>query len=123
MSLRFYCNQCPASFNQFEKLVRHYEAKHNPDSEQYRKLRDAITYSGADSGCKVATEYLGRQSSCLDCPFKRKCVYDTGRIGIANIRKRRRDGEIIRRWKQGERIKDLAVEFGVTIRTIQRVVK
>lgn len=122
MSLRFYCNQCPASFNQFKKLVRHYEAKHDPDSEQYRRLRDTVAYSGADSGCKVATEYLGRQSSCLDCPL-RKCVYDERGIGVQRLKKRRRNEEIIRRWKQGERIKDLAVEFGVTIRTVRRIVK
>ena len=32
------------------------------------------SYLGADSGCARATEKLGEQSKCLDCPF-RDCVY------------------------------------------------
>ena len=121
MSLRFYCNQCPASFNQFKKLVQHYESVHNPESEQYRKLRHAITYKGADSGCEAATEYLGYQSSCLNCPFP-KCVLDEMGIGFARARKRNRNEEIRQRFNDGEGIADLAKAFGVCQKTIQRVV-
>lgn len=94
MSIRFYCFYCPASFRQFKELVEHFESQHNKieiwsppeaqhnrveikplEEERPRLLTDVKTYGGADSGCEQATEYLGYQSSCLKCPFK-KCVLE-----------------------------------------------
>ncbi len=121
MKLIFYCNQCPDSFDQFKKLVNHYERYHNPDSEQHRRLREAITYSGADSGCKVATEYLdGKQSSCLDCPLKR-CIYDEKFKGVKSSLKMKRNEEIMTRLKAGTTVKELAKEFGISTRTVHRM--
>ncbi len=31
---------------------------------------DAIGYAGANSGCTIATEHMGKPSRCLDCPFE-----------------------------------------------------
>lgn len=41
-----------------------------------RGLPDALGYRYSDSGCAFATEFLGHQSSCLDCPFIKRCIYD-----------------------------------------------
>lgn len=122
MSLIFYCNQCQSSFNQFKRLAGHYESKHASYNERHRKIKDLISYAGADSGCEVATKYLGYQSHCLECPFP-ECVEDNPKQRPLSSTKRHRDEEIESRWKRGEDIKDLAVEFAVSTRTIQRAIK
>ena len=30
---------------------------------------DADGYRDSDSGCRIATEFKGAQSACLECPF------------------------------------------------------
>ena len=79
--------------------------------------RDMITYSGADSGCKQATDYLGYQSSCLECPFP-ECVLGKHTIKPA---KEARNNEIKERYYKGETIDGLAKSFGICKRTIERV--
>lgn len=74
-----------------------------------------------DKGCKQATDYLGHQSSCLQCPFP-KCVYDELRVGVIRANKRTRNEEIRERFYKGESVADLAKAFGVHKRTIQRIV-
>lgn len=122
MSLIFKCRYCPATFPQFKQLVRHYEARHNQEGKHYKKLRESAFYKGNDSGCFAATEYLGYQSACLQCPF-RKCVYDEPRVGIIRAKKRNRNEEIIQRFKEGENTQSLAIAFDVSERTIQRIVR
>lgn len=122
MSLVFECKYCPATFHQFRLLVSHYESKHNPGSEPYRKLRHSTFYSSSDSGCWQATEHLGYQSSCLNCPFP-KCKLDEPGFGPGRAKKRSRNEEIIQRFKKGEEVADLAIAYGVSRRTVQRVVK
>lgn len=85
-------------------------------------LTDAKNYSGADSGCEQATDYIGYQSSCLSCPFE-KCLLDEARVGISKFKKRTRNEEIIQRFKKGESIEDLALAFSICERTIQRLLK
>lgn len=120
--LTFKCQFCPDTFRQFRDLVKHYETHHNQEGEQLQYRTDVKTYGGIDSGCQSATDHLGHQSSCLRCPF-RKCVYDELGVGIATIKKRRRNEEIIQRWRKSESVQDLAMAFGVSERTIQRVVE
>ncbi len=125
MNFPYRCNKCPGKFQSFKALKNHYESEHNPESEQYRKLRDSITYSGKDSGCKVATEYLGEKpSKCLKCPF-RKCVLDKSNrgVGIATIRKRQRNEEMRGLFKEGKKVKELATMFGISTRTVKRVLR
>lgn len=121
MSLIFKCRYCPDTFPQFKQLVRHYEACHNQEGKQYRKLRESAFYKKKDTGCHAATEYLGHQSACLSCPF-RKCVFDEPGVGVRRAKKRNRNEEIIRRFKEGKSILDLAVAFDVHQRTIERVI-
>ncbi len=118
--MKFNCNQCSASFNQLKGLVEHYETIHNPENQQYSKLREAIAYSGSDSGCQTATEYLGYQSFCLKCPFP-KCVFDEPGVGVTTVKKRNRNEEIRQRLAEGASISDMAKAFNVSKRTIQRV--
>ena len=121
MSLIFKCLYCHTTPPNFKALVRHYESEHNPGSEQYRKLRERVSYSGSDSGCEAATEYLGYPSSCLQCPFK-KCIYDERRVAsILTIRKRQRDEQILKGLSEGKEVLEMASIFGVSKRTIQRV--
>lgn len=120
--LIFRCQFCPDTFSQFKDLVRYYETHHNQEGEQFQYRTDIIGYRGKDSGCQRATDYLGHQSSCLFCPFS-KCDLDGKGVGIATIKKRSRNEEIIQRLRKGENTSDLAIAFGVSQRTIQRVIK
>jgi len=75
-----------------------------------------------DEGCEVATTYLGHQSSCLNCPFP-KCIYDQYG-GKQRWLKRLRDDEMVRLFTTtGKGIKELALSFGVSQRTVQRALK
>lgn len=68
-----------------------------------------------DEGCELA-------NSCLRCPFP-GCIYDQPR-GRQRFLKRVRDNEIIRRFAtQGKTVEELALEYGVSQRTVQRALK
>jgi len=75
-----------------------------------------------DDGCELATAYLGHKSSCLNCPFER-CIYDEAG-GRQRYMKKLRDREVIRLFNTGgERVKELALMFGISQRTVQRALK
>ena len=75
-----------------------------------------------DDGCDFANTYLGHQSSCLNCPLP-KCIYDQPG-GRQRWLKRQRDREIVRLVStEGMRVKELAMMFGVSQRTVQRVLE
>ena len=67
-----------------------------------------------DTGCKL-------YPSCLNCPLP-KCTEDDGG-SLRWARNRTRNLEFIERFRKGESISDIAEAFGVSIRTIQRVMK
>ncbi len=68
-----------------------------------------------DEGCDLA-------GSCLACPFPR-CVYDEPR-GRQRLLKSRRDQEIVRLFqKKGKAAAELARLFGISQRTVQRILK
>lgn len=68
-----------------------------------------------DEGCELA-------ASCLNCPFP-KCIYDEPR-GRQRWLKGQRDREIVRRfYNEGKGVKELALQFGVSQRTVQRALK
>jgi len=64
-----------------------------------------------DEGCELAP-------SCLECPFDR-CVLEEG--GVASARKRERNQEIKELANQGVTVPELAERYGVSLRTIQRI--
>ena len=75
-----------------------------------------------DDGCELASAQLGYKSSCLDCPFP-QCIYDEPR-GRQRCAKRLRDQEIARLFTTKKRgIKELALMFGLSQRTVQRALK
>jgi hypothetical protein len=68
-----------------------------------------------DDGCEFA-------SSCLSCPFP-ECIYAQPG-GRQRWLKRLRDKEVLRLFAaQGKGAKELAEMFGVSQRTIQRILK
>lgn len=68
-----------------------------------------------DEGCEFA-------DSCLNCPFE-KCIYDEPR-GRQHYTKRLRAKEIARLFTTGGKgIKELALMFGLSQRTVQRALK
>jgi hypothetical protein len=68
-----------------------------------------------DEGCEFA-------DSCLNCPFP-QCIYEQPR-GRQRWLKRLRAGEIMRLFTTGGKgVKELAIMFGVSQRTIQRALK
>jgi len=64
-----------------------------------------------DNGCKLYPD-------CLTCPLP-NCIYDTRR-GKQVILNRIRNAEIVRQVKLGKSSEELAEQFGVGVRTIQR---
>jgi len=65
-----------------------------------------------DEGCDLA-------SSCLNCPFA-QCVYEQPG-GRKRWLKRMRNREMVRLFtREGKEIKELALMFGVSTRTVQR---
>ena len=67
-----------------------------------------------DEGCDLA-------NSCLDCPFTR-CIYDEPG-GKQRWLKRLRAREMARLFTKGKGVKELAMMFGVSQRTVQRALK
>jgi len=68
-----------------------------------------------DEGCEFA-------SSCLNCPLS-KCIYDEPG-GRQRWLKRQRDRQIVRLFTvKGKKVKELALMFGISQRTVQRVLK
>jgi hypothetical protein len=67
-----------------------------------------------DEGCEYA-------QSCLACPFP-QCLYDEPR-GRQRWLKELRNKEINKLFNSGWKIKELALLFGVSLRTIQRALK
>lgn len=75
-----------------------------------------------NNGCDVATNYLGKKSSCLDCPFS-ECIYDQPG-GKQQLSKRLRAQEMARLFTtEGKGIKELSALFDVSQRTVQRALK
>ncbi len=68
-----------------------------------------------DEGCELT-------GSCLNCPFPR-CIYDQPG-GRQHWLKKARDREMARQFAAGGKgIKELALEFRVSQRTVQRALK
>ncbi|MBI4303304.1 MAG: helix-turn-helix domain-containing protein [Chloroflexi bacterium] len=67
-----------------------------------------------DEGCELS-------GSCLSCPFPR-CIYDE-RGGKQRWAKRLRAREMARLFAEGKGIRELALMFGVSRRTVQRALK
>ena len=68
-----------------------------------------------DEGCDLA-------DSCLKCPFP-QCIYEQPG-GKRRWQKRLRDGEITRLFTSEDKgVKELALMFGVSQRTVQRALK
>ena len=68
-----------------------------------------------DEGCDLA-------DSCLECPFP-QCIYEQPG-GRRHWRKKLRDGEITRLFtSRGKGVRELALMFGISQRTVQRALK
>jgi len=68
-----------------------------------------------DEGCEFA-------DSCLNCPLT-KCIYDEPG-GRQRWLKRQRDRQIVRLFTtEGKGVKELALMFGLSQRTVQRALK
>lgn len=67
-----------------------------------------------DEGCELA-------DSCLNCPFPDCICSQPG--GKQHWLKGLRDGEVLRLFTQGKGVGELALIFGVSRRTIQRILK
>jgi hypothetical protein len=84
----------------------------NPNDEEPDLLPEYSHYP--DEGCEFA-------HSCLDCPFPR-CIYDEPG-GKQRFIKDLRNKEMLRLYTGGKEIKELAITFGVSQRTVQRALK
>lgn len=77
-----------------------------------------------DTGCRTADAVManGQKSSCLDCPFTGACKHDDP-IWMEHQTRAKRDIEIARRHKNGESAVDLSPEYGISTRTIHRIIQ
>ena len=83
-----------------------------------------------DTGCKAATDYLDKQSRCLDCPFeecvevlKDKTLRETGHHLPSSGKEKRNDAIRAAFWIEGKLQREIAVEFNLSVRTIVRILK
>jgi transposase-like protein len=67
-----------------------------------------------DEGCHL-------YPSCLECPLPR-CIYDE-EPGLRRRYKRARDQEVLRLYRQGRPAAELARRFGVSERSIYRILR
>lgn len=67
-----------------------------------------------DEGCELA-------GSCLNCPFP-YCALDVPR-GKQHFLKSQRDKKILERYGAGRKVAELAKEFDISQRTVQRVLQ
>ena len=116
--MTFNCNRCPKSYPDFTSLVRHYENEHSKEAAQMKALVHRL--ASDDMGCPEATAHLGYQSFCLQCPFP-KCLSEKGE-GLKTWEKRSRNEKIRQAGQAGKTQREMAEEFGVGVRTIQRAI-
>ncbi len=72
-----------------------------------------------DHGCELASEHLGHESRCTECPFG-KCVIDKKGVGILTARRALRDVDMRKMSDMGYFMREIAASFGVHERTVQR---
>lgn len=70
-----------------------------------------------DDGCELATAYLQRPSSCLDCPFP-KCKDES-----PHFYKKIRDGLLANLNRKGKTVEELANQFSISEKTVKRAIK
>lgn len=68
--------------------------------------------------CTYRDEGCDRAAACLECPFPR-CLYDVPH-GRQRWNTRARNGGIARLFEEGWKVRELAVLYGVSERTVQR---
>jgi hypothetical protein len=71
--------------------------------------------------CQYQDEGCEHARSCLECPFPH-CLYDEPH-GRQHWLKQLRNKEIVRLFKSGRNVKELALAFAVSRRTIHRAIK
>lgn len=88
-------------------------SEENPPGNKPDLLPEYCQYK--DEGCEFA-------GSCLDCPFSR-CIYEQPG-GKQRWLKKLRDREIASLFgREGKGVKELALMFGVSQRTVQRALR
>ncbi len=75
---------------------------------------DKVGYTAPDSGCWMASRFLGRQSHCFECPFD-DCVY-----GL-NVRERNR--QIVNFLRMGRSPGAVAGMFNVSLNIVYAVAR
>ena len=89
------------------------EEEREPASQKESDLKPEFCHY-KDEGCEYA-------QSCLECPYP-QCLYDEPR-GRQQWLKELRNKEIGKLFTSGWKVKELALLFGVSQRTIQRALK
>ena len=80
---------------------------------------DVETYRGIDSGCRQASQYLGRQSSCEFCPFPLKCIIGMRR----NIETLLKDQGIYGKIKSGMSVAEVARLYRHSTNSIYKAIE
>lgn len=99
------------------ELVIHFWLVHGVTLEEAESLSDSSFYSGIDSGCTEASDYLGYPSRCRNCPFKR-CTLEERKN-----KNKHRNAEMRKSYRKGLAVTAIAMIHKVTPRTVQRAIK
>ena len=91
------------------------------DSEEERKPANRNDPDLKPEFCHYKDEGCEYARSCLECPYP-QCLYDEPR-GRQQWLKELRNKEINKLFTGGWKVKELALLFGVSQRTIQRALK
>lgn len=73
-----------------------------------------------DKGCEKAKR-LGYYGPCLDCIFD-PCLED-GFRSAQKTKKKTRNDKMLKAIRHGKSVKEIAEEFGICTRTVNRVIK
>lgn len=73
-----------------------------------------------DKGCKKAKK-LGYYGPCLECTIE-PCLEDVVQ-GVSKAIRRSRDDKMLKAIRNGQSSKEVAVQFGVSKRTVERAIK
>ena len=90
------------------------------EGQEEKASKAKVSPAHRDRGCKGAKR-LGYDGPCVGCPFP-KCLED-GLRGSAKAIQWARDNNMAKAIQSGKSTKEVAEQFGVTQRTVERAVR
>ena len=83
-----------------------------------------VGFVEGDTGCQTATNFIGHQSECLNCPFK-DCVQDNTEARSRGIyeKSKRRNTLILEDYKAGIPLQEIATKNNLSLDRTSRIIR